>query len=466
MQSQEITSLAYMLKGDLLKALRAWRSTSHRAMLDNLLLVQTQRRRMQADTALYRLATNTVILEALDELQRRDERSATILRERFLDDQTVQFVALQQHMTVDAFKKVQRKAIVQLAYVIAEQEIVLRREIVNKQSQKIEPPTYTKLYGFDAIQTEICAYLSDNQAPLQQVVIVGIGGIGKTALADAVVRQLIADLRFVDVGWVEARQSPLAGKPVSPNKLWEQIHSDLCRQFPTVAAQESAEALHSYLKNNQTLIVIDNVEHKEEIETIVAQLRPMLTPSRALITSRARPQASAFTYPIDELGPADTLALLRHEARAHPTPRAQLATADDNTLLQIYSATGGNPLALKLVVGLCDTLSLPDILSDLSKATIGETEAMYRRIFLRAWDTLSVDARTLLKMMPLVTVTGATAQQIQSVTKLSDQRLWVSITELTDRSLLQIKGSLQTKRYTIHRLTEQFLRTEIIHWQA
>ena len=35
---------------------------------------------------------------------------------------------------------------------------------------------------------------------------------------------------------------------------------------------------------------------------------------------------------------------------------------------------------------------------------------------------------------------------------------------LRNRSLLEVRGTIQAKRYGIHRLTETFLRTEIIHW--
>ncbi len=72
--------------------------------------------------------------------------------------------------------------------------------------------------------------------------------------------------------------------------------------------------------------------------------------------------------------------------------------------------------------------------------------------------------QALLQAMPLVSGAGATADYLQEISGLSAGQLWPAIQELRKRSLLEVRGDIREKRYGIHRLTETFLRTEIIHW--
>ena len=47
---------------------------------------------------------------------------------------------------------------------------------------------------------------------------------------------------------------------------------------------------------------------------------------------------------------------------------------------------------------------------------------------------------------------------------LDEAAFWPAVQELRARSLLEVRGSLDEKRYGIHRLTQSFVRTEIAHW--
>jgi hypothetical protein len=53
---------------------------------------------------------------------------------------------------------------------------------------------------------------------------------------------------------------------------------------------------------------------------------------------------------------------------------------------------------------------------------------------------------------------------MRAITGLTEAELWPALQELRNRSLLEAQGTVQAKRYGIHRLTETFLQTEIIHW--
>jgi hypothetical protein len=53
---------------------------------------------------------------------------------------------------------------------------------------------------------------------------------------------------------------------------------------------------------------------------------------------------------------------------------------------------------------------------------------------------------------------------MQAISNLSDVVFWPAVRELFSRSLLEVQGNVRNRRYSIHRLTETFLRTEIIDW--
>lgn len=155
---------------------------------------------------------------------------------------------------------------------------------------------------------------------------------------------------------------------------------------------------------------------------------------------------------------------MQHHARE--TGSEALSGAAGEDLDEIFEVTGGNPLALKLVAGLLDVVALPQLLQDLTRSRPGPIEELYRHIYWQSWQTLDEACRRLLKAMPLVGDTGATADYLQALSGLDPDDLWQAIYELRRRSLLEVRGSLHEKRYGIHRLTDSFLRTEIVHWPA
>jgi hypothetical protein len=59
---------------------------------------------------------------------------------------------------------------------------------------------------------------------------------------------------------------------------------------------------------------------------------------------------------------------------------------------------------------------------------------------------------------------GALPDYLQALSDLALRDFWDAVQQLTERSLLLVRGTVWERRYSIHRLTESFLRTEIIKW--
>lgn len=450
-------------------ALRAWGNLAGTDddLLGHLQIIRQEQAKANGDNPTSRrLAANQVLLNGIQLLQKQDPTGAKILSLRFMDDETVLMVANKLNLSEDQVKRRQRDAIGRLAQILWEQETAVRADHLHTLQAHLPPPSYAQLFGFERCIDELLSYLTTNDAP-GVMAIVGMGGIGKTSLADQVVRTIMPQFIYQDVFWLRVNPDDAGASEHDPastlEKIINELAENLCPDLPETAVRRIA-CLRQSLKSRPALIVIDNLESEADTAFILDALNDWAIPSKFLLTTRVRLPASSAVRSLflDELPPLAAAGLIRHQAQSLNLP--DLAQASEDTVGQIYAVTGGNPLAIKLVVGLTAVLPLPQILADLTAAQITEIEQLYRHIYWQAWHSLSENGQTLLEMMPMAAGVGIKPEQMQAMSGLSPQQLWPAISELVNRSLLEVRGTTWERRYGIHRLTESFLRTEIIHW--
>jgi hypothetical protein len=143
-----------------------------------------------------------------------------------------------------------------------------------------------------------------------------------------------------------------------------------------------------------------------------------------------------------------------------------VAVAPDGLLVQVHEVAGGNPLALKLLVGQMHTLSLPRVVETLRQARGQKIEELYRFIYWRSWQLLSDEARQVLAIMPLVAESGGGLAQIAALSEVPEEGLEAALHQLATLSLVNVVGTVEVRRYGIHRLTETFLLNEVLKWQT
>ncbi|MFN8441902.1 MAG: NB-ARC domain-containing protein [Caldilineaceae bacterium] len=398
---------------------------------------------------------------------------ANVLQAYFLTSDPIQVAAQQLNMGQATFYRRRDDALPYLAETLARLEIEFQAERQQQRVQQLPDQSYVELIGKSGTVTDLCKVLRLNTAPWL-IAITGIGGIGKTTLADAAIRQMAEDSTWVRIAWLRAPQSitnvgiairpqmtPALAVPVLLDGLAMQLLDEPTPNGRRTPA-EILTLLESLLKRAAHLIVIDNLESELDLKELLPTLRRLANPSKFLITSRSSFfEASDLHHRVvPELEEAEALALLRAEAQLRNIP--PVLAASDTELQPIYATVGGNPLALKLVCGQLRLYSLSTVLEDLYGARRQNIEELYRHIYWRAWNLLGVNAQSLLLAMPLVSEQGGDLALLKATCDLPEETLCKALEILIGLNLVEVRGDLHKRRYTIHSLTRTFLHDAVI----
>ena len=315
--------------------------------------------------------------------------------------------------------------------------------------------------------------LFQSAQPPWLVVLEGLGGIGKTTLANALLRRLIAERRVDDIGWVSARQqrfSPngevqhVAQPALTADQLVEALIKQLLPGLGDSSPQQRLRALQNHLRETPHVIVIDNLETLLDVETLLPTLHQLANPTRFLLTSRESffGEQTLYHFRLPQLNQADALLLIRQEASWSSLP--VLATAPDEALLPIYETVGGNPLALRLVVGQTHLYGLGSILADLNEARSGTIDNFYTYIYWKAWQKLDEAHRRALLAMPLAHPEGDELTYLAELGDLDLDEMRMALNRLVMLNLVNGHGGLNERRYAIHSLTRTFLVKQVGKW--
>lgn len=456
------------LRKDVHAAFKHWHTVDAKTdhLLADLLLVQNKRHELEPQTpAARRLSTNQVLLDGLEQLEKQKPQAAALLKRRFHDQQTIRGVSQRLSLSEDQVKHKQREALAQISTILYALEMEARDAYKVRLESQLEAKSYTQLFGISNLSDRLLALLITDASPWV-ITLVGIGGIGKTSLANYTVRRAIHSLYYEEVIWLKIIHSAKYSHPLAgPEQTFQQLITQLSRRLlPALPNHtpytQKLQQLQQLLKNQRYLIVVDNLELKEDTAYLLSELVTLAMPSQFLLTSRLPPadHAGSMTIRLPELSEADSIGLMRHYAGE--IGFLQAANAPEEDLLPIFEVVGGNPFALKQLVNLAKVRPLPTLLASLRERPLQTGEAIYQHILKETWRTLSNDAKAVLTIMPLAADGGMDPEQILALSGLTQAQLWPAIDELNGRSLLEVRSSNIWERfYGIHRLTELFIHS-------
>ncbi len=386
-------------------------------------------------------------------------------------DLPVEALAAAAHVSERHFRRRVEAGIALLADQLQEAELAARgRQRRLHLDRYLTSPDYLHLVGIQKQVAAVSALLTDPAGPTI-VALEGLGGIGKTTLAQAVALQLAERGPFAAILWVSAQQhrflfsTGTIEASVEPALTFPELLLQLSRQIDdetllTVGPDEREQALQARLHEMPYLIIVDNLETMADHRALVSRLYRMLGLSRALLTSRQSLSEYGFvqTFPVPPLSLEDSLMLVRNElARV----QRHVAPTDDE-LSALCELAGGLPLALKLIAGLLNRgVPLGQIRADLQRAS-GAAYALYTYIYRRTWLLLPETARQLLIEMLLVAPDGEDLDWLMAASNLAPDVLREALCRLLDHCLVQLSGSLAHPYYRLHPLTALFLRSDIV----
>lgn len=424
-----------------------------------------------------RQATNYLLNQALDLLQKTQPDYVALLRMRFMDRKSSRQAANNLNVSESTLSVRQKTAIGNLADVLNELESNARGDQHRQLEQRLEAASNVNVIGIDAQVEELLTFIQPDSTPWI-ISIEGLGGIGKTTLADALMRRALDANLYHEIGWVSAKAERLTfGGTISqirpPALTTEQFVEQIFRQlfpklYPTFShdAEQMHEKLYRQLKEVPHLIVVDNLETVEDVETLLPTLQTFANPTKFVLTSREQTygQPNICQVKVRPLCQNDALLLMRQEAQLRNLP--VLAASPDDVLRPVYELVGGHPLALRLVIGQTHLYSLTTILADLETARGKPIQNLYSFIYQKSWEGLDETERHVFLAMASLPKHGDDIEQLAGLTDYDMETTRNALNQLVTQSLVDADGDYRCRRYKIHSLTRTFLREDIAKWGA
>jgi hypothetical protein len=409
----------------------------------------------------------TILNRGLLILKDRLPEAEELLRERFEHRRDVMAAANRLNVSESSLYYRQRQAINLLTEILIQIEESASTDWQQQMIARLPLPSYHDLVGIEKPSKAIINAISNRREHFI-VALDGIGGIGKTALADKISRDFLRTPYFNEIVWITAKHTHLStlgrlqiesGRPaLTFTMLVDKLATQL--DLPQDTSQLQKQRLvKQFLRERHCLIIIDNLETVADYRGLLPELKKWQNPSKFLLTSRFRllNEPGVYSVSLQELNDLDAIKLIRLEAKQ--TGFTSLLEANNNDLKQIYDAVGGNPLALKLIIGQLRFHSLPRVLNRFSKTdkTQNSPAGIFDYIYQGIWDTLRDNSKTALLALTQAGESGFNFEHLVEVTGLSEFSLSQSLEELILLSLVDLSGNLFERRYRLHRLTEVFL---------
>jgi predicted ATPase/DNA-binding SARP family transcriptional activator len=285
------------------------------------------------------------------------------------------------------------------------------------------------------------------------VTLLGIGGAGKSRLAQAVAQEVLS--QFAHGVWFVPLAN-LAAEETAPQQIALAMAATI--GFQVTNLQSPLDDLVQHLAGKEMLLILDNWDHLTAAAD--ALLSPLLdsTPVHVLATSRSRLMLeNEIHVRLDGLPSADAFALFVERAR-RVVPDFGVVTEieDPSGIFRICEQVGGLPLGIELAAGWVEHFSVEEIRQAVSRIEIEPRQMeshlprhhTLRNVFEYSWRLLSPTQQQILARLSVFRC-GFDRQAAAEVAE----------STLSDLSLLIAHSLVQrvtAGRYDLHPLIQEF----------
>jgi tetratricopeptide (TPR) repeat protein len=320
-------------------------------------------------------------------------------------------------------------------------------------------PTYDQFVMRQQAFAEVVDGLSQRSAA---VLIVGLGGNGKTSLAREVAAHCLQDEgeapRFDAVVWVSDKDNP--GTTNQSTVLDTIVRTLDYPGFSQFAHEEKLHEVEQLLRRQKVLLIIDNAETITDGALFTWLLR-LPEPSKAIITTREHHRLlRRNSTPIELRGMSEKEAHTLLQQRLERLRIAHLVH-DQTQLEPLLAATGGNPKAITMVAGLLkhERRPLQQIVADLHAAR-GD---LFDDLFSQAWALLDEAGKRILMVMTFFQ-DSASVEALSATAEVNSFDFDRATERLTDLSLLDVQQADLTSepRYVLHPLVRVFAAAQLV----
>ncbi len=303
------------------------------------------------------------------------------------------------------------------------------------------------------------------------VVIDGIGGIGKTALAVEAAYRCKDQKQFDAFIFITAKQKSLVSSGIKAESPVATTLDEFVNETARVLGQigiakltgeDKRRALLEALRSKRGLIIYDNLETltKEEQEALADFLRFLPQGCKAILTSRRRGGEGALWLRLEQLTWETARQIIQHEASREARLAEILHRASETKWRELFNETGGSPLALIWTLGLmrAKALSFDRALEMLRNGTNRESP-LQEFIYQEARKDLGAQEMAALNALSFF-VPSASFEALMNVANLTRTALETVLERLNVLALVDILPS--EERYSLHPLTRGYIRDELL----
>jgi hypothetical protein len=335
------------------------------------------------------------------------------------------------------------------------------------------------------------AYLLSDNA-LRVVNVTGIGGLGKTSVVHYVAQRLGRNFanKFAGLCWVGIDSlDPMHFAQLSEVEMSRRVLkvvNNLCIQLdladiqPLSKEQKIALMQKKLLASeNPYIIIIDNLQSPEDIKALTDIISELSRNSWIIMTCRGtllnRTKISFQEFQVMPLGCSDTIQMCQWEADNRERQIPQVFDASTDISRRVWKVTQGHPQAIQVLLAQMTVVDPPLALRLLEQGMGDTLTDVYLNIYGAAWQSISNFAREILSQIALGSGQGTTLDELLAAFSDGDEgnytdaeydRLATGLSELYQRSLINVDQPQGRLIYSVHQITYNFIRSVIMRLEG